>query len=42
MGGAGARLEIDESIPSLVDTIDSQHGVPGLQYLDRFGEPIAW
>jgi NAD(P)-dependent dehydrogenase (short-subunit alcohol dehydrogenase family) len=42
LGGPGAALTIDESIPSLVTTIDAQRGTPGLQYLDYKGEPIAW
>jgi NAD(P)-dependent dehydrogenase (short-subunit alcohol dehydrogenase family) len=42
LGGPNATLEISESIPPLVDTIDAQHGVPGLQYLDRHGRPVAW
>ena len=42
LGGPNAVLEISESIPPLVDTIDAQHAVPGLQFLDRHGEPVAW
>ncbi len=42
LGGPNAMLEIDESIPPLVDTIDAQHGTPGLQYLDRHGAAVAW
>jgi NAD(P)-dependent dehydrogenase (short-subunit alcohol dehydrogenase family) len=42
LGGPGARLTIDESIPSLVTTIDAQRGRPGLQFLDYRGETVAW
>jgi NAD(P)-dependent dehydrogenase (short-subunit alcohol dehydrogenase family) len=42
LGGPGARLTIDESIPNLVRTIDAQHGHGGLQFLDYLGHPIAW
>lgn len=42
MGGAGASLTIEESIPALVDTVEAQRGKPGLQYLDRFGATIPW
>lgn len=42
MGGPGARLEVDESIPPLVDTIEAQRGTPGLRYLDRNGKTIPW
>jgi NAD(P)-dependent dehydrogenase (short-subunit alcohol dehydrogenase family) len=42
LGGPGARLTIDESIPGLVETVDAQRGRPGLQYLDYQGKTIAW
>lgn len=42
LGGSNAILEISDSIPPLVDTVDAQHATPGLQFLDRRGEPVAW
>lgn len=42
LGGPNAVLEIGDSIPLLVDTVDAQRGVPGLQYLDRHGRTVAW
>jgi NAD(P)-dependent dehydrogenase (short-subunit alcohol dehydrogenase family) len=42
LGGPGARLTIDESIPNLVSTIDAQHGRAGLQFLDYLGTTVAW
>lgn len=42
LGGPGAMLEIGESIPPLIDTVDAQYGTPGLQYLDRHGAPVPW
>ncbi len=42
LGGAGARLTIDESIPSLVTVIEEQRGREGLQYLDYQGNTVAW
>jgi NAD(P)-dependent dehydrogenase (short-subunit alcohol dehydrogenase family) len=42
LGGPGARLTIDESIPGLVSTIDAQRGRPGLQFLDYQGETVPW
>jgi NAD(P)-dependent dehydrogenase (short-subunit alcohol dehydrogenase family) len=42
MGGPGARLTIEESIPSLVTTVDAQRGRPGLQYLDYQGKTVPW
>lgn len=42
MGGPDARLEISESVPNLVDTIDAQRARPGLQYLDYRGATVPW
>jgi NAD(P)-dependent dehydrogenase (short-subunit alcohol dehydrogenase family) len=42
LGGPGARLTIDESIPGLVSTIDAQRGRAGLQFLDYQGETVPW
>jgi NAD(P)-dependent dehydrogenase (short-subunit alcohol dehydrogenase family) len=42
LGGPSAAFEVDESIPTLVETVEAQRGTPGLQYLDRFGEAVAW
>jgi NAD(P)-dependent dehydrogenase (short-subunit alcohol dehydrogenase family) len=42
MGGPGAPLSIDESIPQLASTIDAQAGKVGLQYLDYLGREIPW
>jgi NAD(P)-dependent dehydrogenase (short-subunit alcohol dehydrogenase family) len=42
LGGPGAMLTIDESIPKVVGTIDAQHGKSGLQYLDYQGRTVAW
>jgi NAD(P)-dependent dehydrogenase (short-subunit alcohol dehydrogenase family) len=42
LGGPNAKLTIGDSIPSLVTTIEAQHGRPGLQYLDYRGQTVAW
>ncbi len=42
LGGPNARLNIEESIPKLVRTVDAQRGHPGLQYLDYQGNTVAW
>jgi len=42
MGGAGATLEVSESIPLVVDVVTSQTGYSGLQYLNRLGETVPW
>jgi NAD(P)-dependent dehydrogenase (short-subunit alcohol dehydrogenase family) len=42
MGGPGATLSIDESIPRVVDTIIAQSGKPGLRYVDYRGQTVPW
>jgi len=42
MGGAGARLSIEESIPNLLNTVESQTGSGGLHYLDYLGRVVPW
>lgn len=42
LGGPHAMLEISDSIPPLVETVDAQHGTPGLRFLDRHGRTVAW
>jgi NAD(P)-dependent dehydrogenase (short-subunit alcohol dehydrogenase family) len=42
MGGPDARLSIEESIPSLVTTMEKQMGRTGLQYLDYLGRVVPW
>jgi len=42
MGGPDARYSIEEAIPRVVDTIVSQAGKVGLQYLDQFGKVVRW
>jgi NAD(P)-dependent dehydrogenase (short-subunit alcohol dehydrogenase family) len=42
MGGPGAHLSIEESIPNIVATLDSLQGKPGLHYVDYLGRTVAW
>lgn len=42
MGGDGARLGIDESIPGVVRTLDALRDSPGLRYVDYRGETVPW
>jgi NAD(P)-dependent dehydrogenase (short-subunit alcohol dehydrogenase family) len=42
LGGPGAPLTIDQSIPGVVDTIEAQAGHGGLQYLDYRGRTVPW
>jgi NAD(P)-dependent dehydrogenase (short-subunit alcohol dehydrogenase family) len=42
MGGEGAALEISESIPLVVDTVNRSAGIAGLRFVDRHGEVLPW
>ena len=42
MGGPDARLSIDDSIPNVVETLDSLCGNPGLHYVDYLGQTVPW
>ena len=42
LGGPGAPLRPQDSIPDVVDVLETQAGVPGLRFLDRHGEPVPW
>ncbi|WP_037304941.1 SDR family NAD(P)-dependent oxidoreductase [Amycolatopsis orientalis] len=42
LGGPGAPLKPEESIPAVVDVLEAQAGTPGLQFLDLHGEVVPW
>src|ERR1022692_3490359 len=42
LGGPGAPLTVEESIPRVVDTIEKHSGEGGLQYLDYQGQTVRW
>jgi len=42
LGGPGARLTIEESIPSLVNVLLAKRERPGLEYLDYLGRTVPW
>jgi NAD(P)-dependent dehydrogenase (short-subunit alcohol dehydrogenase family) len=42
LGGPGARLNIEDSVPSLVNILMGLHGKAGLQYLDYLGRTVPW
>ena len=42
LGGEGAKLTIEESIPSLVDVLLAKQTRPGLEYLDYLGRTVPW
>ena len=42
LGGPGARLSVEESIPNLADAIKARNGKPGLHYIDYLGRTVPW
>ncbi len=42
LGGPGAPLTIEDSVPSLVSVLMGVQGKSGLQYLDYLGRTIPW
>lgn len=42
LGGADARLTIEESVPNLVNVMLGVQGKAGLQYLDYLGRTVPW
>ena len=42
LGGADARLTIEDSVPNLVNVLMGLHGKAGLQYLDYMGRTVPW
>jgi NAD(P)-dependent dehydrogenase (short-subunit alcohol dehydrogenase family) len=42
LGGPGARLTVEESIPNVVRTLDGLAGASGLHYVDYLGRTVAW
>ncbi|MCW2787467.1 MAG: family NAD(P)-dependent oxidoreductase [Marmoricola sp.] len=42
LGGPGARLSVDDSIPNVIKTLDSLRDHPGLHYVDYLGRTVAW
>lgn len=42
LGGPDAPYSLEEAVPPLVTTIESQRGTAGLRYIDRFGNALPW
>jgi NAD(P)-dependent dehydrogenase (short-subunit alcohol dehydrogenase family) len=42
LGGEGAPLSIDDSIPNVVKTLGTLLGSPGLHYVDYLGRTVPW
>jgi NAD(P)-dependent dehydrogenase (short-subunit alcohol dehydrogenase family) len=42
LGGPGAPLTIEQSIPRVVDTIEKHSGAGGLHFLDYQGQTVRW
>lgn len=42
LGGPGAPLSPEESMPAVVDVLEAQAGAQGLQFLDLYGKVVPW
>jgi NAD(P)-dependent dehydrogenase (short-subunit alcohol dehydrogenase family) len=42
LGGEGAPLSIDDSIPNVIKTLGTLQGSPGLHYVDYLGRTVPW
>lgn len=42
LGGPNAPFSIEETIPTLVETLLAQRGKSGPRFIDRFGETVPW
>jgi NAD(P)-dependent dehydrogenase (short-subunit alcohol dehydrogenase family) len=42
LGGPGATLTVDDSIPGVVDVLERHAGEPGLQFLDYRDDVVPW
>ncbi|MFJ5985544.1 SDR family NAD(P)-dependent oxidoreductase [Lentzea sp. NPDC092896] len=42
LGGPGALLEIEESIPGVVDTLEARTGEKGLHFVDHQNQTLPW
>lgn len=42
LGGPEAPFTLEETVPKIVDVLLAQKGRPGLRYLDREGNAVAW
>ncbi|WP_276204596.1 SDR family oxidoreductase [Sphingomonas panacis] len=42
LGGSNAPFSVEEAVPKVVEVLLAQRGRPGLQFLDREGQPVPW
>ncbi|GAA2630279.1 hypothetical protein [Streptomyces axinellae] len=42
LGGPGAALTVEQSVPGVVDTVERHSGEPGLRFLDHQDQPVPW
>jgi len=42
LGGPNAPFSVEETVPTLVETLLRQHGTAGLRFIDRHGETVPW
>ena len=42
LGGSKAPFGLEETVPDIVNTLLAKRGKPGLDYIDRMGQPVPW
>ncbi|WP_313108768.1 SDR family oxidoreductase [Atlantibacter sp.] len=42
LGGDEGAFSLEETIPDIINAIESKRARPGLEYLDRFGKTVSW
>ncbi|MFE6866701.1 SDR family NAD(P)-dependent oxidoreductase [Kitasatospora sp. NPDC057692] len=42
LGGPGAELSVEESVPGVVATIEHHRGARGLRFVDHLGQVVPW
>ncbi|MER6364044.1 SDR family NAD(P)-dependent oxidoreductase [Kitasatospora sp. NPDC001527] len=42
LGGPGAELSVEQSVPGVVATIEGHRGARGLHFVDRLGRVVPW
>jgi NAD(P)-dependent dehydrogenase (short-subunit alcohol dehydrogenase family) len=42
LGGPGARLTVDQSVPGVVDTIEKHAGESGIHFVDYLNQTLPW
>jgi NAD(P)-dependent dehydrogenase (short-subunit alcohol dehydrogenase family) len=42
LGGPGARMTVEESVTGVIDTIEADHAIGGLRFVDYTNQTIPW